>query len=1574
MDYPEFAHRADAHADAAGYSGDDGESASAEAIAIVGMTGRFPKARNLDEFWRNLAGGVECVSFFSADELRAAGVPDAYIDSPDYVPARAILDDADAFDAGFFGFTPREANATDPQQRVFLECAWEALEHAGYDPGRYDGLIGVYAGADVNMYSISNFSSGIDLPTLIGNDKDYLATRVAFKLNLKGPALTIQTACSTSLVAVQVACQGLLNYQCDMALAGGVGVAFPQKSGYLYQRGSILSPDGHCRAFDAQAGGTVGGDGAGVVVLKRLEDALADHDTIHAIIKGAAINNDGALKVGFTAPSVEGQAQVIAMAHALADVEPDSITYVETHGTGTELGDPIEIAALTEVFRASTDRTGFCAVGALKSNVGHMNSAAGIGGLIKTVLALKHRQIPPSLHFEKPNPIIDFEDSPFFVNAALRRWDAGKYPRRAGVSSFGIGGTNAHAVLEEAPEQSSVPSDRPCIVVVSAKTISALNAATSELADFLSDSPAVSLADVAYTLQTGRQLFEYRRMAVCRNRRQIIELLREPERMSSSSREPRSASVAFMFTGQGSQYVGMGRGLYEAEPVFREHLEYCLDYLRPHLGLDLCDLLYPPAGGEEKAAERISQTAVTQPLLFSIHYALARLWMSWGVQPAAMIGHSIGEYAAACLAGVLSLDDALTLVVERGALMQALPGGSMMAVPLPADEAGQFAGVSVAAVNAPAMSVLSGSDEAIAAVARELTERGVSYRNLHTSHAFHSEMMEPMLDDFIEAVGRVQLNPPAIPYVSNVTGTWVTDAEATNPAYWGRHCRQGVRFADGIATLMEDAERVFLEVGPGRSLTSLVKSHSTVGADRTVLTSMRHPKERGEDVDYLFTTLGELYLADIPIDWQGFHAHDLRRRVPAPTYPFERERYWRDPRVVPARDDSVSAHKRSDIGQWLYQPSWYRALPGTVSEGIDESATWLVLADDVALHRRIIAELRTRGLAVTVVTPGAGFSVRDQNLLQVDPRANTDYEQVLVHLSERGSWPDRIVHLWQLGTGRDHTDGNEDRFSAASGTGYYSILALAKALARALTRPELTRSVHLDVVADGLAEVTGTEPLCPDKAAILGPCRIVPQELEQVTCRVIDVVASGELDTTGAPEAGFPARLPERVIDELLAEPEAPLVALRGRYRWLRRFDPVVSTAGVSTRFTNQGVYLITGGLGGLGLTFANYLAGHHRARLILTGRTQLPAENEWDSWLQSHPSSDRLSYKIAQVRALRAAGSEVMLTCADVADRQAMQAVIANVLDRFGQLDGVIHAAGNLGPELFRSLQETDDRISESHFAPKVHGLYNLAEALPPEVGLRILFSSLSTILGGVAQIAYAAANHFADVFAAERNRVDGDSWLVINWDAWQPSAEAMLDNPVMPDWAQYAVAPSEGVEAFQRALSVAGAGQIIISGIDLSARLHNLVKPNLREDTPTDDARAPSGGQHARPALRNEYVAPGDELEAALAEIWQELLGIDRTGVHDSFFKLGGDSLSAIQLSSRVRDQFQVDLSVNSLFDEPTIAALANKIRDLQATQTASQAASLDEKLAMIEGLSDDEVLRMLAELKGGETNESA
>ncbi|HVR98125.1 MAG TPA: amino acid adenylation domain-containing protein [Thermoanaerobaculia bacterium] len=1534
-------------------------------IAIVGMAGRFPGARDVQGFWRNLCTGVESISFFTDAELEAGGIDRRVVREPGYVKAKGVIEGFDEFDAAFFDVGPREAEITDPQHRLFLECVWEALEDAGCDPARYPGEIGVFAGVGTSGYWL-NLHSNPDVVAAVGayqarlvNDKDYLATRVSYKLDLKGPSLNVQTACSTSMVAVHLACRSLVQGECDTALAGAVSVVAQQISGYRYQEGGIHSPDGHCRAFDAGAQGTVGGNGLGVVVLKRLADALADGDHVYAVIRGTAINNDGSVKVGYTAPSVSGQARAIAEAQAVAGVSSATVSYIEAHGTGTVLGDPIEIAALTEVFRPAgaggvTPRS--CALGSVKTNIGHLDAASGMAGLIKTALALHHGAIPPSLNFERPNPGIDFASGPFYVNTELRPWPRGTAPRRAGVSSFGIGGTNAHAVLEEAPPVAPSGSSRPWqLLLLSAKTPTALETAARNLADHLRRQPEAGLADVAYTLQVGRRELGWRRVLVCRDPAAAAAALEQPERVTDALVEPGHRGVVFLLPGQGAQRPGMGLGLYRHEPAFRDHVDRCSELLRPLLGLDLREVLWTQEG-TEGAAERLRQTWLAQPALFVVESALAHLWMEWGVRPRALLGHSIGEYVAAYLSGVLGLADALRLVAVRGRLMQEMPPGAMLSVALPESEvaallAARAGSLSLAAVNGPERCVVAGPEEEVTALAAELERRGVSCKRLEASHAFHSSMVEPVLARFADEVAGVVLGAPQIPFVSNVTGTWIRAEEAADPDYWVRHLRQTVRFADGLGEILREPGAVLLEVGPGRALSSLAGARPDRPA--AVVASLPGAGDPEQDLPALLGALGRLWLAGVSPDWQGFHRRERRLRVSLPTYPFERRRYWIEarPDSAAARPERTAPRKRPEIADWFYAPVWRPAPPPAGSPPAASVGWRLLFAGEDEWGSHVAALLRQHGEEVVTVRPGAAFKALEDGGYLLDPADAGQYRSLLRALDARGLAPRRIAHLWGLSP---VPPGNGDVFEQVQVRGLYSLLFLAQALAAESAAGDVT----IDVLASGVHAVGGEVPV-PEKVTILGACKVIPQEYPGIVCRSLDLPA--------APPAGRQRDpLLADLIADLQVDPRAAerAVAYRRSGRWAQAFEPLRLEAPAAGRnaLRPRGIYLLIGGMGRIGLAQACFLAREAQARLVLTSRSPLPERERWEAWIREHGEDDRVSRRIHSLFELEELGAEVLAVTVDAADLAGMRQVLARTRERFGEPDGVLYLAGVVGEGAYRSVQETGPRECRLQFEAKARGLWVLEEILAGvDLDFCLLASSLSAVLGGLGYAAYAAANLYLDAFVARHNTSPGSPWTSVGWDAWQHEpASPAADNAAE---GRLAMSTEEGTEVFRRLLAIPGAGQVVVSTGDLAARLAQWVAP-------PSAAPALPAATHARPALRTSYAAPESELESAVAELWQQMLGIGRIGLHDDFFELGGDSLLAVQMLSRLRGRFGVDLPLRGLLETPTIAHLARSIDELrQAPRPAAipdlpQAGelSIEDELEALGQLSDEEVLRLL------------
>lgn len=1481
-------------------------------IAVIGMACRFPGARNVDEFWRNLRDGVESISFFSDEEMIAAGAEPKSLTNPNLVKAGGVLPDFELFDASFFGYSPREAELIDPQQRFFLECAWEALESAGYDPQHVESTTAVFAGVGVNNYLFNIFSAqslvnptdGVQIS--LANDKDYVATRVSYKFNLKGPSVNVQSGCSTSLLATHLACYSLLSGACDIALAGGVTINIRPKAGYIYQEGGILSPDGHTRSFDAGAQGVVGSSGVGVVVLKRLEDALSDGDTILAVIKGSAANNDGSLKVGFTAPSVDGQAAVIGAALDVAEVTPETISYVEAHGTGTRIGDPIEIAALTQAYRERTSESGFCALGSVKSNIGHPDAAAGVAGLIKTIIALERKEIPPSLHYQEPNPEIDFGSSPFFVNRELAKWESNGHPRRAGVSSFGMGGTNVHVILEEAPVVSSADVSRPWqMLVLSARTESALSAQTTALAEHLKQHSELNLADVAYTLQAGRTPFSHRKLVLCRDYEEAIRTLERTDTKQSWTRIAdlnEQSAVVFMFPGQGGQHVNMARELYDTEPFFREIVDGSCARLRDHLGFDLRSVLYPDdARTEEAAADRLKQTLCTQPALFVIEYALAKLLGKWGVHPQAMIGHSIGEYVAACLAGVFTLDEALQLIATRARLMQELAGGLMLSVPLPEEEILPLLrdnDLSLAAVNGPSLCVVSGPVKQINALSLHLEKRGVDCKTLHTSHAFHSAMMDPVLDPFRAELKKINFNAPQIPYISNVTGDWIGEEEATDPEYWLTHLRQTVRFKDGLNTLFK-SHQLFIEVGPGKGLSTLAQRHPAKPAKLLSITSLRAVQETQSDLFCLLRAVGQLWLRGVKVNWPQLHDPAQRRRVPLPTYPFERKRYWIDLQpFTPVKQTS----ERLDIAGWFYTPIWKQSILQSVPS-VAETSRWLLFVDDSDLGTQLATRLAPDAI---IVRQGIVFTRLSDTEYEIDPRHPEDYEALLADIQTTGPIPRKLVHLWSVSAEDEFLETTLDK-------SFYSLLFLAQAVGEHLLSTGLTNdgandeAFDLTVISNSLHKVLGDERLVPAKSTLLGPCRVIPQEYPNVTCRNIDVTLTSP-----------PDKLLVQLEKELKANVADLVVAYRNGKRWVREFEPLRldKPAGAPPILRKRGVYLITGGLGGVGLEIAEYLARSVQARLILLSRTRR---------------------EIARIETLKSLGAEVLVLTADVADKEGLATALAEARQAFGAINGVVHAAG-LPPAFImqRETRETAGRV----LWPKVHGTELLSTLLRDDkLDFFLLCSSLRAYTGGAGSAAYSAANCFLDAFAQASESDDGPLTITVDWDGWigigMSEPATSLDGE--SEAVDLSMSAEEGVEAFQRILSDP-LPQVIVSTCSFQAVMDQHSSLNHPEMIDEYTANRKAAMLHPRPELETTYTAPQNRVEKTLANIWSDLLGVEKIGRDDNFFDLGGDSVVSIQIIVRAR-QAGLQFTPKDVFEHQTIAGLAAVINGNNVSITEAE-----------------------------------
>jgi len=1349
---------------------DQDHNVSASDIAIVGMALRVPGAKTVSEFWRNLRDGVESIRTLTHEELLAAGESPSKLRDKNYVARAADLCGFKDFDADFFGFSPKEAAILDPQHRHFLECAWEALEDAARPPSSVNGSVAVFAGCGMGSYFYFNVCSHQDLINQVGmfllrhtgNDKDFLSTRVSHLFDLQGPSINVQTACSTSLVAVHYACQSLLNGECEMALAGGVTIEIPHGRGYVYQDGEILSPDGHCRAFDHRAAGTVFGSGAGVVVLRRLSDAIADGDQIRAVIKATAVNNDGASKAGYLAPSVTGQAKAIVEAHALAGVSADTIQYVECHGTGTALGDPIEVEALNEAFRHSTTRKDFCRIGSVKSNIGHLDTAAGVVSLIKATLALQHREIPATLGYEKPNPAIRFNDSPFLVCDRLTPWPVTVGPRRAGVNSLGVGGTNAHAVLEEAPARPPaaihLESDGSHLFVLSAKSKKALDAATLQLANFLDSNPNVALPRISSSLFHGRTHFDHRRVVAAGNRELAISALKASDTRNSPpthSIVKDASGAVFLFPGGGAQYPGMASALYRGEPAFRETVDQGLSYLPPGVAAEVRALWLESA--TPKAAQRFLNPSLQLPAILIVEIAIARLWMSWGIQPTALIGHSMGENAAACIAGVLSFERAVQLVFLRGKLFTEIPPGGMLSVPLSGETLAlrMPADLDLASVNAPDLCVVSGSDEALDRFQASLAEDQIEAVRVPIEIAAHSRMLLPILGRFEAFLRKTPLSAPKIPIISNLTGEWLTDAQACDPCYWTNHLRSTVFFAKGLSVLSQDTSRIYIEVGPGRAMASLVKAQGTIDPNQ-VFNSLPHADEANDDRLHFLGAIGRAWATGLPVPlgrlWSGVKGE----RVSLPPYPFQHQPYWIAPKAA-SESYTPGTLKHKEIDDWFSVPTWIRipeiSTPAASNaSSAPERKRWLVYSDGSALASNTIKQLEG---SVIVVTSGPALAKVEDGHWKLDPTLSNHHRELLDALEETGFQPSDVIYF--CGTSRPKRKQRPALAREERHRELYTSFFIPTFIVRALGR--LGSSIQFNIVTSGLAQIRD-EPINPLRATVIGPVLVAPREMPHIETRCIDVLPSSFSKDTRQSLDGL--------LHELHTPPRNRLLALRDSVRYTQTLHKlnVPSSDLDGTWLRDGGVYIITGGLGGIGLELAVHFAQSRKVKLALLARSELPPEEEWEAILDAIPTDSVGAQRLQRIRAIRALGSQVAVCACDVADPDSIELALERIRTELGPVTGVIHAAGVMDDEPIESKSLSSmQRVLDA----KVMGAIHLDSLIEEPLDFFVVFSSVASSLGLPGQVDYTAANAFLDAFAIDRaSRATGRS-VVISWNAWR-------------------------------------------------------------------------------------------------------------------------------------------------------------------------------------------------------------
>lgn len=1490
-----------------------------ECIAIVGIAVRMPGAQDVRQFWENLKTGKESISLFSKDEMLEAGVSAEMIDLPNYIAAKGILEGVELFDANFFGIAPREAELMDPQHRVLMECAWAAMEDAGYVPAQYPGRIAVFTSAGMNTYLPVNLMSNPDLLEQVGgfelsiyNDKDFVPTRIAYSMNIKGPAIDIGTACSSSLVSTHLACQHLLTYQSDMALVGGVTIHLPQKVGHLHEAGSAYSPDRHCRPFDSTQSGLIDGNGAAVIIVKRLEDALNDGDKIHALIRGSAINNDGSDKVGYAAPSVNGQAEAILEALAVAEVEADTISYVEAHGTSTPLGDPIELAALTQAFRTGTNRTGFCGVGSVKSNIGHVDKAAGLAGLIKTTLALEHELLPPSLNWKAPNLKLQIEKTPFYVVHQPKAWPRTVQPRRAGVSSFGVGGTNAHAILEEAPlPEPSAPSRNRQIITLSAKTKQGLAEYTKNLATHLANNPDINMADVASTLQRGRKAFSQRLSFTCHSLQDAVNILQAEN--FNTSEDKHFTNAVFMFPGQGSQYAGMAKELYQDEPTFRETVDTCAFILQPLLKIDIRTILFPPQDEIDQANVHLQETNITQPCLFTIEYALAKLWIEWGIKPKSMIGHSLGEYVAACLADVLSLKDALKLVARRSELMQGMVTGSMLSVPLSAERIRQDIkssnlAIEIAAVNSPALCVVAGSKEQIERYQSVLSQQhGIDSQVLKTSHAFHSAMMEPMLKSFEKVLTTVKLKAPSISYISNLSGTWITQQEATSPEYWCQHLRQSVCFSHGIQTILAETENALLiEVGPGKTLGQLARLNQNPSvASTTALNSLPTVHEKTSATDFILNSLAKTWVRYQPVDWDAFNQPEKRLKVSLPTYPFERTKYWieaKKTKVETTKVDLKLNQRQVDPNKWFYIDSW-KSTPLLNPNSADKS-TFLIFCSQSLAVETLQNTLQSNGHHVILAHSAPSFTQARAAQFNLDFKNSAQLDMLFSTLQQEQQHFDHVLYF------------DENTGSTLNGT--LEFLNIAQALG--VLQGTQTRTCRF--VGQGITGPFASATLHPIKASIFGLIASLAYEQPTTRCALLDV------DTLDA------ATL-QKIYQWLLHDHTKPITALRSGEYWELSLEALpLSHAPLKRQIDHHKTYLILGGLDGAGQAFSQALADNVQGRLILSSREPNFKNNECVK---------------AFIEGLEKSGSQVITLYLDPSQTDKLSQSLATFGQMPNTLDGLICCYDMLDSKPVGLVSAIKTNECETYLAAQRHFLKQLNDYVDTkQLDFCVVMSSLSAKIGGVGQTVHAMAGSYANAFVSQQSRRGTTPWMAMNWNRWTDNTN--------PAAAGTDFSVKEGMLAFIKGLDLLPLPSVTIATSHPELRKeHAVYSAADTTDTPATQEL------YERPTLEAEFIDASTPTELQLAKLWQECLKIKRIGVHDNFFDLGGHSLLAAQLIRQIKQTFQATVDLGLFFSAPSIAEQSQLI-DAQIT-VVGESDSLANELSQLENMTEQEVEALLA-----------
>ncbi|ELR72272.1 Malonyl CoA-acyl carrier protein transacylase [Fulvivirga imtechensis AK7] len=1474
-------------------------------IAVIGMACRFPKSPNVKEFWKNLMTGKECITIDHVNNEKGR------------IKAKGILEYNECFDFDFFGYSPNEAEFMDPQIRILHECTWEALEDAGYNPFEYNGLIGNYVGASTNPTSymnpfLRNGNGNHDLwSNLLYSDKDFISTRISHKLNLRGPSFTIDTACSTSLSAVDVATQGLLTGKCDIAIAGGVSITYHDEEGYVYKEGFINSPDGHCRAFDAEANGTVTGNGAGLVVLKRLDDAIKDGDRIDAVILASSMNNDGANKLGYTAPSRKGQIEVIKNAYQMAEIDAESIGYVEAHGTGTQVGDPVEIDALKIAF--NTQKRNYCAIGAVKTNIGHLDTAAGIAGLIKTVLVLKNKQIPPTLHFKTANSKFDLENSPFFINSEPLPWESDGLRRRAAVSSFGMGGTNLHVVLEEAPLSSKKKAITGDIFLLTARYKSQLDELKNNFATYLKTGPVRSedFNNIAHTMRVGRCHFKYRLAIQADSLETLADKL--DQNVTYGIAEKSGGKVAFMFSGQGSQYVNMTRQLYLSNEYYRTDLENCFSILNRFYDEDVKSIVF---NDNDVDNFLINNTLYTQPILVAVEYCLAQLLIRCGLKPDIVIGHSVGEYAAACIAGIFSLEDTLKIVSKRAQLMNSVEGGAMLSLKM---EKGKLLSMlttdlSLAAENSDNHLVISGSFSAIEKFKQKLEENQHSYTELKTSHAFHSSMMLPIMEAFEEVFAEVEINEPELCYVSNVTGRAIGFDDISRPSYWSSQIVNTVLFKECINSAVDEGATLFLEIGPGLTLQIFAKAGHT---NINTLGFIRHPNENVNDFDYLLQKLGVLWETGSEIHWNVCLSRQLITKVSLPTYPFEKNKIPVH-RINFENISESGIFKTSEQEEEIqyYAPLWEQSILAK-TENSDGIKPCVIFSFDIKKDKKLITTLR-QGNGLLIIVEMTEFYKEGQLKVSVDSKRKGDYQKALKKVEGTGAKELKIIFSCSKYT-TDQAD-----------TALYSELESFILLVQSLASLEGYDKKNLYVITHGQYNVLNERTVNQISSSLVGVLKVVEIEQKEMRCVNIDF------------DKNFTDHQ-DQFKAEVSATPVNGVVAYRNGLRWTpvyRKIEPPHN----SQKLKQGGTYVITGGVGGMASSIARHLLENYGAHVVIIGRSEFLSSFDWATDQFGDNIASKYHRRIKElVEISKKSSGTITSYSANISDKRAIKEIFGQVISERGGVNGIFHTAGviDYGGVVQRRSFNSYREVME----PKVEGTQCLVQVmaeykLTPDFTL--LFSSNGNTLYAYkyGQSAYNAANEYLDTLAADNELRERFNIKTINWNDWYEIGMTIDSLEVkhgiglgkeLQDRIDDGLSPQEGLRVIEKVLNL-DIHRVIISRKDVRKEVDfmnyilennkDLLLERLLEHSSSDNR------YYKKPEINTEYQPPRTIVEETIIEELRKYLKYDDIGIYDNFFELGLSSLDLVQLSYRLGVKLNKSVSVTTLFTYPTVDTLSRNL----------------------------------------------